>query len=82
MMSWNRLPKAPFWVLLLGLLAAPGNEAAALQADPFPVGSGVIEVDFDGTPLNLHYFKPAELCRGAIHPGPSRRFPDRSWVPG
>lgn len=28
-------------------------------ADPFPMGPGVLEVDFNGTPLNLHYFKPA-----------------------
>ena len=26
--------------------------------DPFPVGKGVTAVDFDGTPLNLHFYKP------------------------
>jgi hypothetical protein len=53
--------------LLLGLVAlgaplghvAYGQESlSALQADPFSVGKGVVEVDFDGTPLKLHYYKP------------------------
>jgi poly(3-hydroxybutyrate) depolymerase len=55
--------------VLFALLASPvaaGAQAtdapaapASIDADPFPVGSGVIEADFDGTPLNLHYYKPA-----------------------
>ncbi len=41
-----------------GAQDAPGASYPG-PADPFPAGRGVIEVDFDGTPLNLHYYKPA-----------------------
>ncbi len=33
-------------------------DEAAGPGNPFPVGSGVVTVDFNGTPLNLHYYKP------------------------
>jgi hypothetical protein len=40
--------------------AVCGQASSATNAgDPFPVGSGVIEVDFRGTPLNLHFYKPS-----------------------
>lgn len=52
--------------LVLFSLSAPCGGVYASQdpsglvaANPFPVGAGLIEVDFDGTPLNLHYYKPA-----------------------
>jgi hypothetical protein len=32
------------------------------MADPFPIGAGIIQVDFDGTPLNLHYYKPGSYA--------------------
>jgi len=61
-----------FFVVLGVLLAVPGagsgcartvagarDSFVAFPDDPFPVGKGVVEVDFDGTPLNLHYYKPA-----------------------
>jgi len=55
----NSPTRLPLWALLLGLLAAScSSPATTPQGDSFPVGSGVIEVDFGGTPLNLHYFKP------------------------
>jgi len=64
---------AGFLFMVLGVLpAAPGGGSgrartvagapdffASVPADPFPVGKGVVEVDFGGTPLNLHYYKPA-----------------------
>lgn len=34
-------------------------QSSEATPDPFPVGSGVVEVDFDGTPLRLHFYKPA-----------------------
>jgi hypothetical protein len=68
-----RFPACCLLVVLLSLLAtgaraadAPDWSAAVVVADPFPVladpflvGKGVVEVDFDGTPLKLHYYKPA-----------------------
>jgi len=39
--------------------ADPPDSSSMLLADPFPVGKGVVEVDFHGTPLRLHYYKPA-----------------------
>jgi hypothetical protein len=52
---------------LAAALAAPlipGGPAAGVQGgidgvfdDPFPVGKTLVEVDFDGTPLNLHVYK-------------------------
>lgn len=59
MTTRNRPPKLPNWALLFSLLAAScGSPPDTPLDDSFPVGSGVIEVDFDGVPLNLHYFKP------------------------
>ena len=59
MNTWNQPLRLFAWVLLFGCLVLPSTGAATtLQADPFPTGSGVVEVDFNGTPLNLHYFKP------------------------
>jgi pimeloyl-ACP methyl ester carboxylesterase len=52
-------------VLLLALLAPLSRGAEAqdvpipVTADPFPLGKGVVEVDFGGTLLNLHFYKPA-----------------------
>jgi len=52
-------------VVLLSLLTTDARAedttitSVALLVDSFPVGKGVIEVDFDGIPLNLHYYKPA-----------------------
>lgn len=54
-------------LLLTGiLLVSPGKIWAADSGgvpsteapDPFPVGAGVVEVEFQGTPLKLHFFKP------------------------
>jgi hypothetical protein len=42
-----------------GLMPGTADRAVQVAADPFPVGKGLIEVDFDGTPLNLHVYKPA-----------------------
>ena len=60
-----RLRICCLFVVLLSLFVT-GAGAADTQdlsevvvADPFPVGKGLIEVDFDGTPLKLHYYKPA-----------------------
>ena len=39
--------------------AVCGQESSATNGDPFHVGSGVIEVDLRGTPLNLHFYKPS-----------------------
>ena len=60
-----RLPICCLFVVLLSLLPAGAGAAdtpdtsAAIVTGTFPVGKGVIEVDFDGTPLKLHYYKPA-----------------------
>lgn len=67
----NRVNRFPFPVLFLLLVAFPlpgggalGQEGASNgaratdQGDPFPVGAGIVEVDFEGTPLNLYYYKP------------------------
>jgi hypothetical protein len=63
-MTIKNRPLRPFyWFLLTCLLVVPSTGGAAtLQADPFPVGSGVVEVDFNGTPLNLHFFKPTDYA--------------------
>lgn len=44
-----------FAILRSGPAAAHASDAS----DPFPEGKGMLVVDFDGTPLNLHYHKPA-----------------------
>jgi hypothetical protein len=59
--------RSPFLVLVPLFVAATGLASAqaspgAVDTDPFPVGSGVIEVDFRGTPLNLHFYKPADYA--------------------
>jgi len=60
-----RLRICCLFVVLLSLFATGVGAAdtqglsAVVVADPFPVGKGLIEVDFDGTPLKLHYYKPA-----------------------
>jgi hypothetical protein len=46
-------------LVLLHLLAAPGLASAQDPSEPFPIGPGLVVVDFDGTPLNLHFYKPA-----------------------
>lgn len=49
-------------VVLTALWAPTGaaqQDPSAVAADPFPVGSGMVEADFHGTVLNLHYYKPA-----------------------
>jgi len=50
---------------ILALLLALGQPGAFCQTaagidgqGPFPVGKGVVEADFDGVSLNLHYIKP------------------------
>jgi hypothetical protein len=55
-------------LFLLSLLS-PGGRAAAGQesstvvaADSFPVGKGMVEVDFHGIPLKLHSYKPANYA--------------------
>ena len=58
--GWRESPTGPTSDLFVldstfSLLATK----AEVAADPFPVGKGVIEVDFEGTPLVLHYYKPA-----------------------
>jgi poly(3-hydroxybutyrate) depolymerase len=44
------------WNQMVGAQDAP----ARFAADPFPQGKGVVEVDLGGTPLNLHFYKPAD----------------------
>ena len=46
-----------FLVLILSAEVS-GEEGQA--GDPFPVGPGLVEADFDGTPLNLHFYKPED----------------------
>lgn len=58
-----RLPVLYLLALLLCLFAGDpkavdAQGTAADLFDSFPVGKGVIEVDFDGIPLNLHFNKP------------------------
>ncbi len=61
-----RVFKAAFLVAAAVALSAsavagqtvPTVGEGAPSSDPFPVGSGVVTVDFKGTPLNLHYYKP------------------------
>ncbi len=66
----NAIPTSPlksvFLSLFLLLVAALGIQGAERSgpprtdsAEPFPVGAGVVEVDLLGTPLKLHFFKPA-----------------------
>jgi len=45
-----------------GSVAASQDPSSLVAGDPFPVGAGLIEVDFDGTPLKLHYHKPASYA--------------------
>ena len=47
-----------FSCLLLASLGIPTKQGHAQSPDPFPVGKGMMAVDFNGTPLNLHYYKP------------------------
>jgi len=67
MKAWNQVlrPRICCLSLLLLALSAPRGGAAGqdasppfVDADSFPVGKGVVEVDFDGTPLRLHFYKP------------------------
>ena len=67
MKAWNQVlrPRICCLSLLLLALSAPrcgaaGQDASPpfVDADSFPVGKGVVEVDFDGTPLRLHFYKP------------------------
>lgn len=64
----NALPRRRFFLLLGALFplfatGAGGADVPAASgtnpAEPFPVGKGVAEADFDGTVLKLHYYKPA-----------------------
>ncbi len=72
-------PKRPFRIpiffLSLFLLASPAlnggvanaqDPSGTAVADPFPVGKGMIEVDFEGTSLNLHFYKPADYSGGGF----------------
>ncbi|MEK9508759.1 hypothetical protein WI460_11230 [Gemmatimonadota bacterium Y43] len=56
----NALHLALHLALLLALLALPTGLAAqdAAPPSPFPDGRATIEVDFEGTPLNLWSYKP------------------------
>ncbi|MCJ7628571.1 MAG: hypothetical protein MUO50_09305 [Longimicrobiales bacterium] len=53
---------------LLSLLATSARAAGAqdlgvgVASDPFPVGKGVVEADFVGTRLKLHYYMPANYA--------------------
>ncbi|MBT8398386.1 MAG: hypothetical protein KJN92_15540, partial [Gemmatimonadetes bacterium] len=60
-----RYSKVAFLLVAVTLTAStvaaqtvPTVGEGASSSDPFPVGSGVVTVDFNGTPLNLHYYKP------------------------
>lgn len=56
-------PVFPFRSVILVALAAALVSAGAAQAQtatgPFPAGKSVVEVDFDGTALQLYAYKPA-----------------------
>ena len=54
-----RLPSVILFALLSACTATPPAPGpAGLTSAAFPVGDGMIEVDFDGTPLELYYHKP------------------------
>ena len=55
---YQTLALVPFLAATAGVVSGQSSSGVA-DNDPFPVGSGVIEVDFRGTPLNLHFYKPA-----------------------
>ena len=61
-----RIGLLPLFLLSLfspGGRAAAGQESSTVVAsDPFPLGKVLIEVDFDGTPLKLHSYKPASYA--------------------
>ena len=58
--------RAPGFLLLLFALVSAGTAGAQEPTEaaggPFPMGSGMVVADFGGTPLNLHFHKPASYA--------------------
>jgi len=63
--SWVQTPALVLSAVLVLLLTQGGGAHAqdsSAPSDPFPVGKGLVEAYFDGTPLNLHSYKPADYA--------------------